>query len=188
MPNGCASSFWLLLSPQRKADASPHQKHVYPCHPRIGHAGHSDDDLFLIRVADVQVSTIAQRQPADGFGCEGGEIDFELVGLDQPTPRSPSTHASCRGRPTGCSSSSARGKGGGFHRGLRGKPWSAPYYSYSLFSFIAFSNCLKLGITACHLTVIKKNFDSITWKYLREAIFHPFGYRPRTFSFLFESP
>ena len=41
--------------------------------PRIRHAGDRDDDLFLIQVADVEIGAVAQRNPADGFGGDGGE-------------------------------------------------------------------------------------------------------------------
>ena len=46
---------------------SPHQQHIYPRHPHLRHAGDGDDDLFLVRLAQVQISPIPQRLPAEGF-------------------------------------------------------------------------------------------------------------------------
>ena len=46
---------------------SPRQQHIYPRHPHLRHAGDGDDDLFLVRLAQVQISPIPQRLPAEGF-------------------------------------------------------------------------------------------------------------------------
>jgi hypothetical protein len=66
----------LCLYRHKNASARPHQtvahhpnqQHIHPGHPRIRHAHHGDHQHCFVRLAQVQVGAVAQRQPADGIG------------------------------------------------------------------------------------------------------------------------